>query len=182
MNKISSISRRVFLQAIAAASPAIRGHGKINPPLPVPDIALIRHDGSATSLRPLVAGHATAVQLMFTGCTTTCPIQAAIFQRVQTMLKATDGQVIQLLSLSIDPENDTPHELSSWRRRFHASPAWIAAAPAVGDLPRVQDFFGKSGGADHSTQAHILDRQGRLVWRSYEMPTAEEIVSVLRKI
>jgi protein SCO1/2 len=181
MNNASSVSRRSFLQAALAVGPVIRGHGRINPPVAAPDVALVRHDGAAISLLPLLIGHATAVQLMFTACTTTCPIQAAIFQRIQAMLPDMDKSARQLLSLSIDPEDDTAKELSAWRRRFHANSAWIAAAPAIGDLPRVQEFFGQAGG-DHSTQVHILNRKGQLVWRTYEMPTAEEITSILRQL
>jgi protein SCO1 len=183
MRNTEGPSRRSFLQAVLASVPVIRGHGKINPPVPVPDVALLRHDGVSLALPLLAKGHATAVQLMFTACTTTCPIQAAIFQRVQTKLPTMAAHAIQLLSLSIDPEDDTPTALSSWRRRFHAGPTWIAAAPALADVPRLQEFFGKGGDlADHSTQVHILDRQGRLVWRTFEMPAAEEITAILQKI
>jgi protein SCO1/2 len=183
MINVSSVSRRSVLRAaLLAAAPVIRGHGKISPPQPVPDIALVRHDGAATSLVPLVTGYATAVQLMFTACTTTCPIQAAIFQRVQTMIQSLGDRGVQLLSLSIDPAEDTPKALTAWRRRFHAGSDWIAAAPAMEDIPRVQEFFGKTGGADHSTQVHILNRQGRLIWRTFELPTADEVMGILRKV
>jgi protein SCO1/2 len=182
MLNADEFSRRTFLQALAVAASPIRGHGKINPPVAVPNIPLVRHDGASTRLLPLVAGHATAVQLMFTACTTTCPIQAAIFARVETKLPDMAARRLQLLSLSIDPEDDTPKALSAWRRRFHAGPYWIAAAPDVADLPSMQEFFGKGALADHSTQVHILDRQGRLVWRTFEMPTAEEIAEVLQRI
>jgi protein SCO1/2 len=175
-------SRRSFMQALIAA-PIIHGHGKIAPPVPAPDIQVVRHDGVSTTLLPMLKGHATALHLMFTSCTTTCPIQAAIFERVQTMLPGMADQGIQLLSLSIDPENDTPKAMSAWRRRFHAGPNWIAAAPAIADVPRVQSFFGKGeDSSDHSTQVQILDRSGRLVWRTFELPTPGEIAAVLQKI
>src|SRR5438876_11803380 len=83
MIKSDLVSRRSFLQAVLAAPQAIRGHGKINPPAPVPDVELLRYDGVRTRLLPTVKGHATAVHLMFTSCSTTCPIQAAIFRQVQ---------------------------------------------------------------------------------------------------
>jgi protein SCO1/2 len=149
-----------------------------------PDFPLLRYDGASTTLGTLAAGHATAVQIMFTACTTTCPIQAAIFQRVQRLLPAMESSGIQLLSLSVNPGADTPKALAEWRNRFHAGPTWIAAAPTIADQPRLQTFFGKGSGnfADHSTQVSILDRQGRLVWRTVELPTAEEIAAVLRNV
>jgi len=174
-------SRRSFLQALLAA-PILHGHGKIDPPVPVPDVALVRYDGVFTTLSPMVRGHATAVQLMFTSCTTTCPIEAAIFERVQEMLPGMADRGIQLLSLSIDPRDDTPKALSAWLRRFHAGPNWIAAAPAIADLPRLRDFFEKGGDSSHSTQVQILDRGGRLVWRTYELPVPGEIAGVLQRI
>lgn len=165
------------------ANPLVSGHGRIKPPEPVPEVKLTRDDGAATTLLRVVEGHATAVQLMFTSCTTTCPIQAAIFGRVQSRIPDMAGRKLQLLSLSIDPKTDTPKAMSAWLRRFHAGPAWIAAAPALADAQRLRDFFGKgSDSADHSNQVSILDRQGRLVWRTFELPAAEEIVAVLQKV
>ncbi len=193
-----AVSRRAFLQSALAAVPVfaapmfgarlmadtvLHGHGQIKPPEPVPDVKLVRENGALTTLPRLVEGYATAVQFMFTSCTTTCPIQAAIFGRVQAKLPDMAARKLQLLSLSIDPSADTPEALSAWLRRFHAGPGWIAAAPPAADAALVQKFFGTgSDASDHSNQVSILDRQGRLVWRTYELPAAEEVISVLRKI
>jgi protein SCO1/2 len=172
-----------FFSTPAPADKVIHGHGQIKPPLPVPDVKLVSNDGASTTLPRLVEGHVTAVQIMFTSCTTTCPIQAAIFGRVQAKLPDMGARGLQLLSISIDPNTDTPQALSHWLRRFHAGPAWIAAAPSATDARLLRDFFGKGGdAADHSNQVSILDRQGRLVWRTFELPAAEEIISVLQKI
>lgn len=183
MVKSDSISRRSFLQAALVAPQVIRGHGKINPPAPVPDVELLRYDGARTRFLPAVKGHATAVHLMFTSCSTTCPIQAAIFRRVQDSLPGMEKSGIQLLSLSIDPEDDTPATLTAWLRHYHAGPAWIAAAPVPRDLQRVQEFFGKGNDfSGHSTQVHILDRSGALVYRTIELPTPGEIADTLRRV
>jgi protein SCO1/2 len=178
------MSRRSFLQAAIASLPIFNDHGRIKPPVMVPGIALVRQDGAAANLGKLVLGHATAVQLMFTSCSTTCPIQAAIFQRVQKLVPDMAAKGIQLLSLSVNPAVDTPQALSAWLNRFHAGPNWIAAAPAAKDGPLVQSFFGQANGsyADHSTQVNIVDRRGRLVWRTVELPTAGEIAGVLQKL
>jgi protein SCO1 len=185
-------SRRSFLRvslfAAAAAIDAfpvraVSGHGQVKLPIPVPDAPVNLHDGSSTTLAELADNHVTAVQLMFTSCTTTCPIQAAIFQQVQSRLSEMPGRNMQLLSLSVDPQNDTPAALNAWRERFHAGPSWLAASCTAADTPRLEDFFAKSdNSADHSTQVSILDRQARLVWRTYELPAAQEILTILEKI
>jgi protein SCO1/2 len=197
------LSRRVFLRSMAAASVLLGSrlthgqsvavtpnsdHGRIKPPAPVPDVPLLRFDGRKTTLAALTLGHATAVQLMFTTCTTTCPIQAAIFQHVQSLLPEMAARKIQLLSLSVNPEDDNARALAAWRSRFLAGPQWIAAAPYFGagsaSNTDVQIFFGRANGnyADHSTQVNIVDRRGRLVWRTNELPAAEEIASILKKV
>jgi protein SCO1/2 len=192
-------SRREFLRGLLGAAPAalalpffaerlaaqaiVQGHGQIKPPEPVPDVALLGSDGASTTFLRMVQGRATAVQLMYTSCTSICPIEAAIFQRVQNKLPDMAARGTQLLSLSVDSQTDSPAALAAWLRRFHAGPSWLAAVSGAQDALRLQDFFGKgSDSGDHSNQVSILDRQGRLVWRTYELPTAEEIIGVLRKL
>lgn len=190
--ELELFSRRSFVRvslfaaaAAIAAFPvrAVSGHGQVKPPIPVPDVPVNLHDGSSTTFAELAHNHVTAVQLMFTSCTTTCPIQAAIFQQVQSRLSEMPGHNMQLLSLSVDPQNDTPVALNAWRERFHAGHRWLAASCNAADTPRLEDFFAKSeNSADHSTQVSILDRQARLVWRTYQLPSAQEILEILEKI
>jgi protein SCO1/2 len=203
MNLASPKSRPVSRRSLLKAAPAViapavfpltaarlalaeiqSDHGRIKPPVPIPDIKVRLNSGSATSLSELASGRATAIQLMFTQCTTTCPIQAAIFQRVQHLLPDMAARNIQLLSLSVDPQADSPKAMSAWLRRFHAGPNWIGAAPAPKDGPALQNFFGRAGGAfaSHSTQVNLVDRHGRLVYRTVELPTAGEIVDILQKL
>lgn len=189
----SRLRRRAFLGTVAslAVGPALaRGqvvesdHGAVKPPRPAPALAMVRHDGVPTTFRDLVDGHATAVQLMFTSCTTTCPIQGAIFARVQRSLPDQLHSRIQLLSLSVDPGHDTPAVLKAWLARFAAGPGWSAAAPRAADVERLRDFAGRGGtpSDNHSTRIQMFNRRGELVWRTGELPDAEEITSLLRKL
>lgn len=196
MPNSQSLSRRTFLGSAclgsiigAIAAPTLaRGqildgdHGGINPPVSVPDLELMRHDGRKTTFFELVNKHVTAVQLMFTSCTTTCPIQGAIFARVQKLIPAERG--LQLASLSVDPTHDTPLVLNAWLRRFKARPGWIAAAPSAGDVEVLRDFSGRgrTPSDNHSTRIQIFNRRGQLVWRTAELPDAEEIASLLQKL
>jgi protein SCO1/2 len=169
-------------RARAQSSPT--DHGRIEPPRPVPPIDLTRDDGTSTTFFSLVNRRATALQVMFTRCPTTCPIEGAIFARVQRLLPDQLSLGIQLISLSIDPQNDTPASLALWLRRFHRRPGWIAAVPSISDVERVRDFAGRGRDPadNHSTQVQILDRSGRLVWRTGKLPAAEELAEILRRV
>lgn len=195
------LTRRSFLHTLLFAAPlmprrafadyagVVADHGRVRPPVPVPDVKLVRSDGSRVELPAIVHGYATAVQLMFTSCTSSCPIQAAIFGHVQTLIPDMAAKKIQLLSLSVDPTVDTPQALTEWLQRFHAGSNWIAASPSAAaagqaDAQALQAFFGRSGNqfASHSTQVNLLNRHGQLVWRTVELPTAQEIAAILQKL
>jgi protein SCO1/2 len=155
--------------------------GPVNPPQQAPALRLVGDDGVPFDLQQRLRDKVTAVQLMFTGCSATCPIQGALFASVATQLR---GAEFQLLSLSIDPLNDEPKALREWMKRFGAHPAWRAAAPAPGDVDRLLDFLrGRAAGADrHTAQAFLFDRRGQLVFRTAELPTASHIVQQLEYI
>jgi protein SCO1/2 len=132
----------------------------------------------------LLQGHVTALHLMFTGCSTVCPIQGAIFQRVQSLLPDQQERRIQLVSLSIDPLEDTPHAMRAWLERFDARAGWIAIAPEPADLGRLQDLFGQGPNAveSHVTQVSIINRRGELVFRTEQLPAADAVAGLLRKV
>ncbi len=187
-------SRRAFLGSVVSGAgllPSVaRGqrpaseHGQVRPPIAVPDIRLTCHDGRPATLFGLVNAHATALQLMFTSCTTTCPIQGAIFSRVQKLIPDQTVRGIRLLSVSVDPEHDTPSVLATWLRRFHRRPGWIAAAARIDDLERFRDFAGRGRNPsdNHTTQTQLFNRKGQLVWRTGELPDAEEIATILQRL
>jgi protein SCO1/2 len=200
MNKsaIDVVRRQVCVGAAAACATAIgvgmtararaalvaADHGRVDPPVPIPDIPVRRAgDGASAGLAGLLRGRATALHLMFTGCSTVCPIQGAIFERVQELLPDLESRGIQLMSLSIDPLADTPRAMQAWLRRFEAREGWIAVAPNPKDLDRVFDLFGQGRNAAeaHATQVNIIDRRANLVFRTPELPSADAIAGILRR-
>jgi protein SCO1/2 len=168
----------------ARALPVIADHGRIDPPVPLPDVPVRRAEGGWSSLADMVRGHATALHLMFTGCSTVCPIQGAIFERVQSLLPDRLERGIQLLSLGIDPLGDTPDAMRTWLARFDAREGWTAAAPRASDLIRLLDLFGQGRSAieRHATQVSIIDRRGQLVFKTRELPSADSIAYILRRV
>jgi protein SCO1/2 len=171
-----------------AQAPRVSAHGgPVVPPVPLPDLVVTLAGGQAARLATLLAGKVTALQLIYTGCSSTCPIQGAIFERTQQLLKATPLPGAQMLSLSIDPLDDTPAQLQAWLRQFHAEPGWMAARPDPPDLSAIQSFLGN--GRDgigslvaHATEVQIIDRRGALVWRTNELPAPESIVELMRRV
>jgi protein SCO1/2 len=89
-----------------------------------PDVKLVRADGRSVSLRhELDDGRPVFMNFVFTTCATICPMSSAIFEQLQAKLGA-DHDHVHLVSVSIDPEQDTPAHLTEYAARFHALPGW----------------------------------------------------------
>jgi protein SCO1/2 len=168
----------------ARAQVVTADHGRVVPPVPIPDIPVRRADGRLVTLAGLMQGYATALHLIFTGCSTVCPIQGAIFQRLQSLLTDQRERRIQLVSLSIDPLADTPSALRAWLARYDAHDGWFAVAPRPADLNQVLELFGQGRNAveSHVTQVNIIDRRGNLVFKTQQLPSADSIAELLRQV
>lgn len=168
--------------AISAAQHA--AFGIVRPALMVPNIAVTDMRGASVDLARMLRGHVTAVHLMFTGCTATCPIQGAIFADAQARLDAADTS-LRLLSVSIDPLGDDVPALRAWLQRFGArQDRWTAALPKPQGVDPLLDFVrGRASGADrHTAQAYLFNRRAELVFRSADVASGESLVATLRQL
>jgi protein SCO1 len=175
----------VFASPRMLAQPAAPAHdpfGPLRPPLPAPRLALTGDDGKRFELTERLRGRITALQLMFTTCSATCPIQGALFAAVAPLLAG--QREMQLLSLSIDPLGDSPPALRAWLARFGTHEQWRAAVPRVEDADRLLDFVrGRAAGADrHTAQVYLFDRQAHLAYRTAEMPPARFVADLMGQL
>jgi len=163
--------------APAAAAPK----GLVLPRQPAPNLPLTDTSGGSMGLSARLGGKVTAVQLMFAGCSSTCPIQGAVFAAVAERVRAAD---VQLLSLTVDPLGDSPQALRDWLRRFGQHRFWTAAAPRVQDVDALAGFLRgtppKPG--THSSQVFLFDRHARLAFRTVDQPSAEHLAGLLEQL
>jgi len=90
----------------------------------VPPVRLVREDGKRVSLPDeLNDGRPVVLNFVFTSCTTICPLTSQTFAQLQQQLGA-DRDRVRLVSISIDPEQDTPARLAAYARKFGAGPEW----------------------------------------------------------
>jgi protein SCO1/2 len=183
------LGRRAFVAGLSAAmfAPALaRAHnnaGVVEPPLAPPAVDVELDDGKTSGFQKLLTGKVTALQLMFTSCGMTCPIQGAVFAAAAQKL----GDRIenaQWLSFSIDPARDDAKALKAWMARFGAHPRWRAARASGRDTERLVEFLkAKNPGPDkHTAQVYFFDRRGKLAMRSVDFPPSEELLRVLEEL
>ncbi len=90
----------------------------------VPQVTLVRDDGKSVSLPDeLNDGRPVVMNFIFTTCTTICPLLSQTLARLQDEL-GSERDRVHIVSISIDPEEDTPSVLAAYAKRYHAGPEW----------------------------------------------------------
>ncbi len=89
----------------------------------VPDFSLIERSGRRVSLTDLT-GKVWIANFFYTECTDTCPLQSAHMARLQADLA--EAEDVRLVSISVEPEHDTPGVLAEYAAGFRADPErWL---------------------------------------------------------
>jgi protein SCO1/2 len=176
-------SAALLLGTFSAPAEAHNNAGVVSPPLPPPDVPFTLQDGSKSTLRGALAGKVTALQLMFTSCQATCPIQGSLFAKGAKEL-GDSVKTAQWLSVSIDPKRDDPAKLRRWLERFGAHPRWRAAQPSANELEALVGFLkSKKSGADpHTAQVYFFNVKGELVMRSIDFPPVPDMIRVMKSL
>ena len=90
----------------------------------VPRVPLVRDDGTPVMLdEEIDDGRPVVVSFVYTSCTTICPLTSMTLSELQRRLGAGRDRV-HLVSISIDPEQDTPARLRDYARKFGAGAQW----------------------------------------------------------
>lgn len=106
----------------------------------VPDVTLVNQDGGKVKLKALLeTGDPVIVDFIFGTCTTICPVLSAGYANLQTKLPPTSK--VRLVSISIDPENDTPKVMRDYLKRYRAKPGWTFFTGKREDIDQVMNAF-----------------------------------------
>ena len=127
----------------------------------VPDVALVNQEGQRVQLRALLeADEPVIVDFIFGTCTTICPVLSAGYANLQARLPATSAKV-HLVSISIDPENDSPRAMRDYLRRYRARPGWDFLTGKREDIDKVMRAFNAyiPNKMSHSPLTFIRDRR-----------------------
>ena len=107
----------------------------------MPDVTLVNQNGTKVKFKSLLDSRKpVVVDFIFGTCTTICPILSVGFANLQQKL-GQDAQNVQLVSISIDPENDTPKIMKQYLKRYAAKPGWDFLTGSRADIDRVMYAF-----------------------------------------
>jgi protein SCO1/2 len=108
----------------------------------VPDVVLVNQNGAKVRLKDLLqTDNPVVLDFIFGTCTTICPILSAGYVNLQHKL-GPDSQAVRLVSISIDPEHDTPKVMKDYLKRYRAKEGWDFLTGSREDIDRVMTAFG----------------------------------------
>jgi protein SCO1/2 len=147
-------------------------HTSLEPPLPkirlAPQFALTSQDGAPVTLADF-RGKVVAVTFIFTMCTATCPVLTPMMSFVQDQLGADFGAKIAFVSITVDPERDTPDVLKEYAQAFGANFAgwsFLTGTPeAIRDVAHRYSVYASktaNGDVEHTFLTSIVDPHGIL--------------------
>ena len=136
----------------------------------VPDFTLIDQAKRRVSLSSL-AGKVVVVNFIYTRCALPqfCLRMSNAFSALQRRFSSDAGRDLVLLTVTFDPERDTPEVLASYAAPYQPDPAgWRFLTGNLADVRRVCAMFGQEAFADeglmnHSLHTAVIDRGGTLV-------------------
>jgi len=149
--------------------------------------SLADYNGRQRTLKDF-AGKVVVVFFGFTQCPDVCPTSLAELAEVKRLL-GPDGDKLQAVFISVDPERDTPELLKAYMGNF--DPSFVALRPTPEQLVQVAKDFkvyykkvdGKTPGSytlDHSAGSYIYDPQGRIRLYNRYGAGAETLASDIR--
>ena len=175
-----------------------------SPPIDVPPVLGTMHDFELTNQegRPLTRkdffGSVLVVNFIFSKCPDVCPLLSKQMAEIQARLKGT-AKAIQLVSISVDPANDTPEVLNKYSKQFNTDPRlWSFLTGPLDSITKVvvDDFKQALDGQKlvsledrmdgmmeitHSEKFVLVDQSGQI--RAYmDAKTPDDVNKIMKKV
>ena len=176
---VASLTSPALAQVAAAAAPSRAFTLSISD-----GVVLDQNNRKLHFYSDLIKGKTVAVNFIFTTCTTICPPLTANFAKLQRIMRDRGEKDFQLISVTVDPETDTPEKLKRYADMFHAKPGWTFVTGTRTEMEQIWRAFKvyNSNKLDHTAMVVIgNDAQHRWVYAS-GLSSANELVPVIESV
>jgi len=136
-----------------------------------PELALVDQAGRPLTLRDL-RGKVVLLTFIYSSCSDVCPLITVAMVALQRRLVAAEREQVFFLSVTTEPEVDTPEVLQAYARHHGADlTSWAFLAGSLQAVQEVWRSFGLSvkrraeGVVDHPGWTLLLDREGMVRYR-----------------
>lgn len=118
----------------------------------LPNVPVVTHDGRSLNFYDdVIKGKVVVVNFIYTTCADVCPLTSARLAQAQERFGDKMGKDIFFVSISIDPETDTPARLKAQADTLKAGPGWLFL---TGQRPHIDQIRYKLGERSRSLSDH----------------------------
>lgn len=171
-------------QATQVAWPDSSGYRRSERSYAIPDVVLTDSEARPVRLRELLATkEPVMVNFIFTTCGTICPVMVKVFSDVPAQLGA-DAARLRMVSISIDPEHDTPAKLRAYAQTYAAGTRWQFLTGRLQDINAIQRAFSSYRGdkMNHEPVTLLQAAPGRPWVRIDGFASASELAAEFRRV
>ena len=149
------------------------------------DVELIDQDGKKVRFySDVLKGKTVVVNAFFTSCTSVCPPMNRNMEKIQEALGDRVGRDVFLVSITVDPEVDTPVRMKEYAKKFHAGRGWIFLTGKKENLDwalyKLGQYVEKKD--DHKT-IFIIGNEPTGLWKkAFGMANVAELVQVVESV
>src|SRR5215216_6552699 len=149
------------------------------------DVELTNQDGKKVRFySDVLKGKTVVVNAFFTTCTSVCPPMNRNMERIQEALGDRVGRDVFLVSITVDPETDTPTRLKEYAQKFHAGPGWVFLTGKKENLDWALYKLGQYVECkdDHKT-IFIIGNEPTGLWKkAFGIANVNELVQVVESV
>ena len=152
------------------------------PKLLIPDVDVLdQHGRKRKFYTDFVKGKVVVINFVFTTCKGMCPLLGANFSRLQKALGERVGRDVFLISISTDPETDSPEKLKAWGEKFKPNNGWTFVTGQKEDLtPLLQVFTGDGPRGDYHAPSLCIINDSKKVHRwAYGFEAPERVIEMI---
>jgi len=149
------------------------------------DTPLVDQDGRELRFySDLLQGKVVVINSFFSSCTDSCPAMAGTLARIQDWLADRIGKEARIISISVDPRNDTPPVLKQYAQRFKARPGWSFLTGKPQDVELVLQKLGQHVDAreDHLNIFIIGNERTGLWKKAFGLARPDDIIKVVDSV
>ena len=108
-----------------------------------PNVLLLTQDGKKVRFYDnVIKGKIVLIQFMFANCDGYCPMVTPNLAKVQKELQKQPIKNLSIVSITVDPQHDTPEVLKEYAKRFHAQPGWQFLTGSKSDIDWIRRELG----------------------------------------
>jgi protein SCO1/2 len=142
------------------------------------DTVLKTHDGQNVRFySDVMEGKTVVISFIFTNCEEACPLINASLQRVQARLGSRLGQDIVFVTITVDPETDTPAVLAKYRKRFKAGDSWLWLTGDTASVEMVSERMGQVFEREAHLTALLVGNTRTARWRKIPAHLSETVLA-----